>query len=166
MNKIIGFYGGKFIPMHLGHEYCIKVACSMCDEVHIILFDSPENRPLEHNTCIDEYLTIENRLAQLEKIKRKYESRDKKIVIHYINTDSCVFEDGSENWDAETPLVMQAIGKKFDYVYSSELSYDAYFKRAYPWAKHILVDPPRRKFPISGTEIREGGKEILDKWSV
>ena len=167
MSKIIGFYGGKFLPMHLGHKYCIEKACELCDEVHVILFDSPENRHLEVGTDIDEDLTIEKRMTQLNVVAAELENKfNKKIITHYINTDECVFEDGSENWDAETPLVINAIGGKFQYVFSSEPLYGDYFKRAYPWAKHILVDPPREVYPISATAIRKGGKIIFEKWKI
>lgn len=167
MTKVIkGFYGGKFIPFHKGHRFCVERACQMCDEVYVILFDSPENRHLEHGTDIDEYLTIESRMRQLvlmaSKLQLKYPNV--KIKVRYINTDCCVKEDGSEDWDKETPLVINEIGGEFDYVYSSEPSYDDYFKRAYPFAKHILVDPPREIYPISATKIRLGGEETFDKW--
>lgn len=155
--------------MHLGHKFCIEKACEMCDEVHVILFDSPENRHLETGTEIDSELSIAKRLQQVNSVVSDLEKKfqfNKDIFVHYINTDECVFEDGSENWDAETPLVLNAIGKKFQYVFSSEPSYDEYFKRAYPWAKHILVDPPREIYPISATAIRDGGKEMFKKWGI
>lgn len=164
----IGFYGGKFVPFHKGHNYCVERACQMCDEVHVILFDSPDNRELEHGTTIDNYLTIAYRMEQLNRMKETLSKTypTVNIVIHYINTDECVYEDGSEDWDKETPLVMKAIGRQFDYVYSSEESYDAYFKRAYPFAEHILVDPPRETYPISATKIRAGGETAFKEWSV
>ena len=163
---IKGFYGGKFIPFHKGHKYCVERACQMCDEVFVILFDSPENRHLEHGTGIDEYLTIEARMNQLNIMANELSIKypNVKIYVKYINTDCCLKEDGSEDWDKETPLVMDAIGSVFKYVYSSEPGYDEYFKRAYPFAEHILVDPPREVYPISATKIRDGGKELFERW--
>ena len=38
MGKIHGFYGGKFMPMHKGHLYCIDTAARMCDDVVVIMF--------------------------------------------------------------------------------------------------------------------------------
>ena len=79
---------------------------------------------------------------------------------------SCRLPDGSEDWDAETPLVIEKIGK-FDAVYSSEESYGEYFSRASPWAKHVLVDPPRIVYPISGTKIRNmKDEEEKNLWKI
>lgn len=166
MKKILGFYGGKFIPFHKGHRYCVETACRQCTDVYVILFDSPENRHLEHGTDIDEYLTIDARMNQLnemaDELRAKYPNVN--IYIKYINTDECLDDAGNEDWDKETPLVMNAIGGEFQFVYSSEVSYGEYFARAYPFAKHILVDPPREVYPISGTAIRDGGEEYYKEW--
>ena len=35
---INGFFGGKFMPLHKGHLYCIDVAASQCDRVVVIMF--------------------------------------------------------------------------------------------------------------------------------
>ena len=60
---------------------------------------------------------------------------------------------GISTWDSETAHVLHLTGG-FEAVYSSEPSYDAYFKRAYPGAIHRLVDVPRIHVPISGTRLR------------
>ena len=51
-------------------------------------------------------------------------------------------------------------------MFSSEPAYDAYFKRAYPWAKHIIIDEKRIHVPISGTEVRTLTLEEAIKWLV
>ena len=33
----IGMHGGKFLPFHLGHRYCVEYAAAECDIVHVIL---------------------------------------------------------------------------------------------------------------------------------
>ena len=72
--------------------------------------------------------------------------------------------DGTEDWDKETPLVIDIVGNDFKYVFSSEPSYDEYFKRAYPWATHIIIDEKRIHVPISGTEVRTMTMEEAIKW--
>ena len=72
-------------------------------------------------------------------------------------------EEGTDPWDAETPYVMETVGP-FQAVYSSEPHYDDYFRRAYPFAAHILVDPPRIHVPISGTQIRDMDPEEARGW--
>ena len=37
-DKVIGFYGGKFLPLHLGHIYSILYAASSCDDLNVFLF--------------------------------------------------------------------------------------------------------------------------------
>ena len=38
MNKKVGFYGGKFLPLHNGHIYSILYSARKCDELHVFLF--------------------------------------------------------------------------------------------------------------------------------
>ena len=64
-----------------------------------------------------------------------------------------------------TPLVLEACGK-LDAVFGSEPDYGEYFKRAYPGAKHVIIDAERKKVPISATMIRKMNKEERKKWII
>ena len=33
-----GMYGGKFMPFHKGHLYCVEQASKMCEKLYVILF--------------------------------------------------------------------------------------------------------------------------------
>lgn len=149
MEKITGFYGGKFMPLHKGHLYCIDTAARMCDRVVVIMFINGDDELEIMKTHSEPELKVENRIKQLEKVCELY----KNVEFYIINDDYCRNEDGTENWDAETPLVREHV-PHMNYVYSSEPSYDAYFKRAYPEAEHIIVDEKRVNYPISATMIR------------
>lgn len=37
MGKTVGMYGGKFLPLHMGHVYMMTKASTMVDELHIIV---------------------------------------------------------------------------------------------------------------------------------
>ena len=166
MNKEIteGFYGGKFFPMHKGHLFCIDTASRQCDHVTVIMFinGDDELKILKNNDGKDETLSVEYRIEQLKRVCCLYDNVDFAII----DCLNCKFEDGSENWDAETPLVRQYV-PKMDYVYSSEPQYGEYFSRAYPEAKHIIVDSERKKYPISSTMIRAiKFLEDKEKWLV
>ena len=108
------------------------------------------------------------------------------IIPAKIDISKCRYPNGKENWDAETPLVISKIstsneiltfngasirngafnqGQPFDYVYSSEPSYDEYFKRAYPFAEHIIIDTERNAVPISATMIRNMDAEAAKKYT-
>jgi len=163
----IGMYGGKFMPFHLGHQYCLQKAAEECSRVYAILFyggnDEIEIMEKANNP---EYLSVEYRKEQLIKACSKLRSESHVIPI-LIDVTECKLADGSEDWDAETPLVRAVVGDQLDAVYSSEHSYGEYFKRAYPEAEHRLVDPPRITYPISGTQIRNmNNKEEQIEWMV
>lgn len=164
MNDIMvtGFYGGKFLPMHKGHVYCIDTASRQCDHVIVIIFvgGDDELRVLAEQN--DEMLGVNARIEQLRRVCSYYDNVD----FHVIDVTELKLPDGSEDWDAETPLVRQYV-PHMDYVYSSEPSYEEYFARAYPEAKHIIVDAERITYPISGTLIRAMKEaEEREKWLV
>ena len=149
MSDVTGFYGGKFCPMHKGHLFCIDTASRQCDHVVVILFIGGNDEQRIRKTSNDPMLSIEARAEQVRRVCSLYDN----VEFHIVDTTDCKYPDGTENWDAETPLVRQYV-PKMDYVYSSEPSYGDYFARAYPEAKHIIVDAERTTYPISSTMIR------------
>lgn len=158
----VGFYGGKFMPFHLGHELCLKRMAEECELGYLIIFanGNDEERILAENN--EEYLTLEARWKQVFELASEYTN----IIPCIIDCADCKFPDGTEDWDAETPLVRMACGDKIDAVYGSEYSYAPYFERAYPEAEYVLVDPPRVIYPISGTMCRDMTKEERTEWLV
>lgn len=159
----IGFYGGKFFPMHKGHVYCIDTAARECDEVTVIIFvngDDELNYFKNHEK--DSTLSISSRISQVERICSLYPN----VRVGIIDCNMAKKPDGTEDWDAETPLVRRFL-PRIDRVYSSEPSYGDYFNRAYPEATHVIVDAERKHYPISSTLIR--AMDILEekeKWIV
>lgn len=158
----VGFYGGKFMPMHKGHLYCIDTAAQQCDKVVVIMFVNGDDELKILATMDDEMLKPENRKDQLERICRLYPN----VECHIIDVLNLKKSDGTEDWDAETPLVREYV-PHMDYVYSSEPKYGEYFSRAYPEARHIIVDAERKTYPISSTMIR-AMKEMKERkqWMV
>lgn len=158
----IGMYGGKFIPFHKGHFFCLNTAALLCDKVYCILFygGDQELEIIKNDITLDrKYLSVEARKEELQRICSKFSN----VTPVFIDVTKCKTADGKEDWDAETPLVLNACGK-LNAAFSSEISYDEYFRRAYPWAEHVLVDPPRENFPISATMLRAMTEEEARKW--
>lgn len=162
----IGMYGGKFLPFHTGHRFCVETAAKECETVYVILFwgGADEEKILEEHPEI--WLSVEERTRQMKKIC-EYAGEYAKVIPSLIDITGLRLPDGSEDWEAETPLVRELLGNQLDAVYSSEESYGEYFSHAYPEAEHRLVDVKRIHYPISGTMIREMNSELdRAKWMI
>ena len=142
----VGMYGGKFMPFHRGHLYCIEKAVEQCDKVYVLLFYGGDDELKILKETNDASLDYKERFNTIKNVCK--ERFGDKVEVKLIDITTCKRPDGTEDWDKETPLVLNAMGI-MDAVYSSEISYGAYFERAYPWAVHVLVDPPREVWPIS-----------------
>lgn len=156
-------YGGKFMPFHKGHNYCLETASKQCDVVYAILFAGGDQEEEIVEQLDYEWLTVESRWNKLKELAKTYPN----VIPCLIDVSECKYPDGSEDWDAETPLVREVCGPYLSYVYGSEPHYKDYFDRAYPEAEYILVDVKREKYPISGTMIREMTDEKeQEKWKM
>jgi len=160
MNKPykIGMYGGKFLPFHKGHRYCVETAAKECEIVYVLLFWGGADEEIILKEHPEEYLSVEERTKQMYKICEDA-SVYAKIIPALIDIRELRTPDGKEDWEAETPLVRNILGNQLDAVYSSEESYGEYFSHAYPEAIHRLVDVKRIHYPISGTDIRNMKEE-------
>lgn len=158
-----GMYGGKFLPMHKGHLYCVETASKLCNKVYLILFSCGAWERLERELNDRDIYSVESRWKKVQEVANRF---DNVYPIH-IDVSQCILPDGREDWDAETPLVLAAT-EKFDAVFGSEpVLYAPYFERAYPWADYVIVDADRKKVPISATMIRhELSEEEAKKWIV
>lgn len=146
-------YGGKFLPFHKGHRYCVETAALECEKVYVILFLGGADEEIIRSKLPEIWLSAEERIVQMNRICKETEKLAE-VIPAVIDISKLRLPDGSEDWDAETPLVRKLIGSQLDAVYSSEESYGEYFSRAYPEAVHRLVDVKRIHYPISGSEIR------------
>lgn len=173
MKETYGMYGGKFMPFHKGHLYCVEQALTYCDRLYLILCangtqeDNILHEVAQRASCggydwMD--LRPDKRWKTVKQVAEKFNGR---VIPIYCDLKDCRFPDGTEDWDAETPIILNACKERFDYVFGSEPSYTDYFKRAYPWAQYIQIDANRSAVNISATKIRNMTTEAERKeWEV
>lgn len=154
--KIVGMVGGKFLPLHLGHKLLIERAFMECDMVYLCMFlNSPDERGVREQwyTHPDfRYYQLTKAAREINRVQSRFYGRtiDYRVLI----VDCSLYsKDGIEDWAAEADYI-KGIAGHIDKVFSSEPSYDDTFKRIYPGAEHVIVDPKREFTPISGTQIR------------
>ncbi|WP_077618400.1 multifunctional transcriptional regulator/nicotinamide-nucleotide adenylyltransferase/ribosylnicotinamide kinase NadR [Bacillus sinesaloumensis] len=153
--KKVGFFGGKFLPLHQGHVYAIIKASTRVDELYVVL---------SHSAKRDRELCEASKFPYIpSRIRLRWLSQLTKDMKH-VKVIEVEDHDGDEDydWSKGASQIKAAIGKNIDVVFSSEVNYDSIFKDLYPKATHMLIDKNRDLVPISATEIREKG--VFQNW--
>ncbi len=124
----LGLVIGKFLPPHAGHSYLIDTACAGADRVTVIVCAKP-----------DDVVPATVRADWLRAL------HPGTTVV--VCPDDIPDESGA--WAARTVALL---GRAPDVVFTSE----AYGPRyaALMGARHVAVDPQRRRYPVSGTAVR------------
>jgi HTH-type transcriptional repressor of NAD biosynthesis genes len=140
-----GFFEGKFLPLHTGHQWAIHSASLRVDILYVVLgFNRKRDAEICRRDNIKEIMP-ELRMSWLGNICNRL--KNVKIIS---------IEDFDEEYNFGK---MVAIHKKmipnFNVVFSSEIKYDNIFKQIYPWAKSVLIDPNRTTVNISAEAIRK-----------
>jgi len=152
----VGFIGGRFLPFHRGHIFAIIEASNHVEDLYVVLNSSRKDKEV----CIKDGIRpipAEVRLSWIGESISKLEN------IHILHIQDEGWGD-SDNWDAGTRAVKQAIGKKITHVFSSEHEYDELFDKYYPEAEHIIIDARRSTVKAkSASEIR---RNLYDYWSL
>ena len=158
----VGMYGGKFMPMHVGHLHCVEVAAKECDKVYLILFYGGSQEETNHTKYPGRVEhTLNERIKQLYRVAQRFDNVEPVVL----DISKCRNPDGTEDWDAETLPVIEVCGN-IDAVYGSEPDYEDYFHRAYPGAVYRCLDPERKYINISSTKIREMPYGQRKEWMV
>lgn len=137
-----GLVLGKFYPPHLGHLYLIDKAAEQCDQVHLMVCSlKKETIPGEYR-----YLWLYNH----------YKGSNVNVIHcseelpQYPKECNSVDEFYNKYW---VPTVYKNV-KELDVVFTSEDYGDEF--ASYLGVDHVLVDKERKKYPVSGTQIRNG----------
>lgn len=149
----IGMYGGKFLPVHLGHVNAMVMASTIVDELHVVVsYDEEFEQQYFKETGMEPIPAVQ-RLRWWSEITADLDH----VVVHSIEEKQTgKFED----WREGAKKIKAAVGKEIDTVFSSETSYNEYFSELYPDAEHIVLDNDRELFDISATEIRDDGPYV------
>jgi len=153
-HRTVGFIGGKFLPFHLGHMYVILSASNYVDELYVIL-SSSEKRDREF--CDRDGIKYIPAGVRLSWLGRAFNDIENIRILHMQDN----YGNDDYNWEEGADMVKKMIGKHIDYIFSSERSYDKYFNKFYPDAKHIVIDNKRQAINISATKIR---RDLYANW--
>jgi HTH-type transcriptional regulator, transcriptional repressor of NAD biosynthesis genes len=129
----VGVVIGKFLPPHAGHSFLIDTACAGADRVVLIVC-----------ARADDLIAAELRASVLREL------HPATSVI--VTADDIPADEGEATSKAWARRTVELLGRAPDVVFSSEEYGERY--AAFMGARHVGVDPARRRFPISGTAIR------------
>ena len=154
--KTVGFFGGKFLPFHMGHVYLGIAASNKVDELYCVL-SSSKNRDKE--LCERDgikYIPAETRLAWIGESFNDIENMN---IIHIEDEHW----DHDYDWEEGANLIKRAIGKPINFIFSSENDYTELFEKYYPGTQHVVIDAGRKEVPISATKMRQDLYKHWDK---
>lgn len=155
MDKKIGFFGGKFLPLHMGHIYSILYSASRCDELHVFLFinDKDEEEMIKYSHFPKDLL--QGNIRELI-LKYEFENYDN-IKLHTIDCSKSFKNVNNEGWDYSSNAVLDIAGCVPNIIFSSDPDKKKHFEILYPFAEFSLIDPDRSLFNISSTMLRNDG---------
>lgn len=151
-----GLIFGKFSPLHMGHINMIIKASGLVDNLYVLLsYDQKFNDSLSES--VSRLLTKANRHLALIETFKDFPN------IHVDVIDESFLPGYPEGEKAFTELIHDKTGcVKFDKVFTSEPSYEKYFKDNLPTTKHVVMDYDREEINISATMIRANPYQYWD----
>jgi HTH-type transcriptional repressor of NAD biosynthesis genes len=153
-------YGGKFLPIHMGHVYAMIRASTMVDELHVCVVYDEE---YEMNMMDKEHAKMPFVSAKMRMRWWTMLTKDMPHVhVHVVEQKET--GNGLLDWKRGANAIKSAIGKPIDTIFSSEYDYDPIFKALYPGAEHVVIDNHRTSYHISGTQIRREG--VFAHWNM
>ena len=147
-----GLIVGKFAPLTRGHVTFIHRAAARVDELHVMLcYD--EKFLAELPTDLQSTLSLKNRHIWLLETFEQYPN------VHIGIVDETHIKAYPEGAVEFTKLVRKSLSEEsgevmLTHTFSSEPSYDSYFRQFFPETKHEVIDPERQLVKISATEVR------------
>jgi NadR type nicotinamide-nucleotide adenylyltransferase len=136
----LGVVIGKFLPFHRGHRLVIETAVSQCDRVEVLVCKRPSD-PIPVDVRVDWIRAL-----------------CPSVHVQVLDQEALGLADSdSPAWAKAT---IDALGRAPDAAFTSEDYGDPWCKAM--GAEHVLVDKPRIRVPISGTDVRKAPLEHLE----
>ncbi|MBD7908546.1 multifunctional transcriptional regulator/nicotinamide-nucleotide adenylyltransferase/ribosylnicotinamide kinase NadR [Sporosarcina gallistercoris] len=157
--RTVGHYGGKFIPFHKGHLYSITKAASQVDHLYVVVsYDESRDRKLCKDAGL-EYMDFKRRQQWMMTSTKGMSN------VTVLAVEDPPWENEEHMWLEGGRRMIEAIPEKITHIFSSESSYDHWFRKIYGEdIQHVIIDEARRIFPISATKIRNEG--VFANWDM
>jgi HTH-type transcriptional repressor of NAD biosynthesis genes len=149
MERKVGFIGGKFLPLHLGHIYAIVSASNLVDKLYVILTGSEDRDRMICKRDGIKYMPVSVRLAWLG--ERLVDMENIEIL--------SLHDDQWDDWGSGADKVLNLIPEKLTHVFSAEPQTKKMFEKYYPQADFVLLD--RKMVDVSAEELR---KDLYNYW--
>lgn len=154
----VGMYGGKFLPIHMGHVYSMIRASTMVDELHVIVsYDEKYEKELCSKGGHIEHIPHQVRLRWWTQITKDMPH----VHVHAIYEEQT---GDLSDWSEGAERIKRAVNYPITHVFSSEHSYTPIFKEIYSQAEHVVLDAARETYPISATKLRTEG--VMKHWDM
>lgn len=163
MNKLykVGMYGGKFMPMHLGHYHCLRTASDECETVYcFLLYGGAQEKIIQLQYPNDPMLRLDYRVRQLFKVCGYFDN----VIPVVLDISDCVDDDGQEDWTKEVPRILKTCGGQLDAVYGSKPKYTDYYKEAYPYSVYRCLDPEHKFINVTASALRNMPIKERKEW--
>jgi HTH-type transcriptional regulator, transcriptional repressor of NAD biosynthesis genes len=154
----VGMFGGKFLPIHMGHVHAMIRASTMVDELHVIVsYDTEYEREVYFKNAAFPHIPSDIRLRWWTQLTKDLPH----VHVHAVEEK----QTGHFNdWVKGSLEIKRIIDKQIDVVFSSEHSYTEYFDKLYPAATNIVIDADRSTYKISATKLRTEG--MMKHWNM
>lgn len=147
-----GVFTGKFMPLHKGHIRSVKIASKQVEKLYVVVC---HNQDYMKSECEKYHLPDMSMELRVKWVKNAFKRLKNVEVVSIDQTKIEPFPKGIEDFSKK---LKELVGKKIDVFFGGEKNYQDFAKKSFG-AEYVLIDPERKKVPISATMIRHDLKK-------